>query len=175
MIQKSYQVDICSEKLSSTCSGNFLRITIDNSLTFEEQIEGLCKKASQKVIAVAKISSFTIFEQRKSIVNLFITFHFSYRPLVLMFHSRRLNNRIDHNHKWILKDLIDRSSHRKCSVRNVILRNFAKFTGKHLREGLFFDKVAGFPVNFEKFLRTSFYKTPLGNCFCFEFWQMTFT
>ena len=103
VIQKSYQVDICSEKLSSTCSGNFLRIKIDNSLTFEEQIEGLCKKASQKVIAVAKISSFTRFEQRKSIVNLFITFHFSYRPLVLMFHSRRLNNRIDHNHKWALR------------------------------------------------------------------------
>ena len=53
----------------------------------------------------------------------------------------------------------------------VVLRNFAKFTGKHLYQGLFFDKVAGlrpttlskkklwhrcFPVNFAKFLRTTF-------------------
>ena len=29
-----------------------------------------------------------------------------------------------------------------CSVRKNVLRNFAKFTGKHLRQILFFTKVA---------------------------------
>ena len=43
------------------------------------------------------------FEQRKRIVNLFITSHFSHYPLVWMFHSRRLNNRIDHIHERALK------------------------------------------------------------------------
>ena len=53
-----------------------------------------------------------------------------------------------------------------------ILRNFAKFTGKHLCQSLFLNKVAGlrlatlfkkrlwhrcFPVNFAKFLRTPFF------------------
>ena len=52
-----------------------------------------------------------------------------------------------------------------------VLRNFSKFTGKHLCQSLFFNKVAGlgpatllkqklwyryFPVNFVKFLRTRF-------------------
>ena len=52
-----------------------------------------------------------------------------------------------------------------------VLRNFAKFTGKHLCQSLFFNKVAGprpttlvkkrlwhrrFPVNFAKFLGTRF-------------------
>ena len=52
-----------------------------------------------------------------------------------------------------------------------VLRNFIKFTGKHLCQSLFFNKVAGlrwatllknklwhrcFPVNFAKFLRTPF-------------------
>ena len=50
--------------------------------------------------------------------------------------------------------------------RKGILRNFAKFTGKHLyqRLRLFFNKVAGlglwhrcFPVNFAKFPRTLFF------------------
>ena len=65
-----------------------------------------------------------------------------------------------------------RSSHRRCSVTNGVLRNFAKITGKHLRQGLFFNKVADlrpatllkkrlwhwcFPVNFAKFLRTPFF------------------
>ena len=53
-------------------------------------------------------------------------------------------------------------------MKKGVLRNFAKFTGKHLCQGLFFNKVAGlwaatllkkilwhscFPVNFAKFLR----------------------
>ena len=52
-----------------------------------------------------------------------------------------------------------------------VLRNFAKFTGKYLYQTFFFNKVAGlrfatllkrrlwhrcFPVNFAKFLKTSF-------------------
>ena len=40
--------------------------------------------------------------------------------------------------------------------KNVVLRNFAKFTGKHLCQSLFFNKVAGLA----KFLRT-----PPGDCF----------
>ena len=36
-----------------------------------------------------------------------------------------------------------RSSHRRCSVRKGVLRNFAKFTGKHLCQSLYFNKVAG--------------------------------
>ena len=43
-----------------------------------------------------------------------------------------------------------------------VLRDFTKFTGKHLCQSLFFGKVAGlrhrcFTVNFVKFLKTPFY------------------
>ena len=41
----------------------------------------------------------------------------------------------------ILKDLIDKSSHWKCSVRKGVLGNFVKCTGKHLCQSLFFNKV----------------------------------
>ena len=59
----------------------------------------------------------------------------------------------------------------KRSVRKGGLRNFSKFTGKHLCQSFFFDKVANlspatllkkglwhrcFLVRFEKFLRTTF-------------------
>ena len=36
-----------------------------------------------------------------------------------------------------------RSSHKRCSVRKGVLRNFAKFTGKYLCQSLYFNKVAG--------------------------------
>ena len=45
---------------------------------------------------------------------------------------------------------IFRSSHQGCSVRKGVLRNFAKFTGKHLRQSLFSNKVAGAACNFIK-------------------------
>ena len=63
------------------------------------------------------------------------------------------------------------SSHRRCSVKKGVLRNFAKFTGKNLCQSLFFNKVAGlwpatllkkrlwqrcFSVNFAGFLGTPF-------------------
>ena len=44
-----------------------------------------------------------------------------------------------------------RSSLRRCSVRKGVHRNFSKFTGKHLHQSLFFNKVPGLrPVTFEK-------------------------
>ena len=80
--KKSHHVVICNEKLSSTCSENFLGIKFDNKLTFEEHVEGVCKKASQKASAVVRISSLMRSEQRKRIFNLFVTSHFSYCSLV---------------------------------------------------------------------------------------------
>ena len=47
-----------------------------------------------------------------------------------------------------MKNLKARSSHQRSSVRKGILRNFAKFTGKHLHQSLFFNKVAGLANNF---------------------------
>ena len=44
---------------------------------------------------------------------------------------------------------LPRSSHQRFSVKKGVLRNFAKFTGKHLCRSLFFNKVAGLrPVTY---------------------------
>ena len=70
-----------------------------------------------------------------------------------------------------------RSSRPEMFCKKAVLRNFAKFTGKHLCQSFFFDKVVGlspatlskkrpwyrcFPVNFAKFLSTTFshHRTP---------------
>ena len=117
-------MDICSEKLSSKCSQNFLGVNIDNKLIFEEHVE-LCKKASQKLSAVARISSLMRFKQRKRIVNLFITSHFSHCSLVLMFHSWRLNNHsIDHIHERASRIIYqDYNSSFKELLRNIFYSN----------------------------------------------------
>ena len=49
------------------------------------------------------------------------------------------------------KNVCCRSCHRRCSIKKGFLRNFAKFTGKHLLQSLFFNKVVGLQVcNFIK-------------------------
>ena len=50
-----------------------------------------------------------------------------------------------------------RSSHQRCSIEKGVLRNFIKFTGKHMCESLFFNKVTGL-----KFLRTPFLQNTFG-------------
>ena len=59
--KKIHHVDICNETLSSACSEKLLGIKIDNKLFFEEHVEGLCKKASQKGNTQARISSLMRF------------------------------------------------------------------------------------------------------------------
>ena len=63
-----------------------------------------------------------------------------------------------------------RSSRRRCSFRKGVLRNFVKFIGKHLCQGLFFKKkrpyskrflAQMFSCEFSKFLRTPFLKKHL--------------
>ena len=49
--------------------------------------------------------------------------------------------------KTVYKTVLHRSRHRRCSLRKGVLRNLVKFTGKHLRQSLFFNKVAG-PCSF---------------------------
>ena len=55
-------------------------------------------------------------------------------------------------------------------MKKVVFRNFTKFTGKHLCQSLFFNKVAGlrnrcFPVNFVRSPTISFYSTLLDDYF----------
>ena len=42
-----------------------------------------------------------------------------------------------------VSESILRSSHQRCFVKKGVLRNVTKFTGKHLCQSLFFNKVAG--------------------------------
>ena len=66
---------------------------------------------------------------------------------------------------------MERISQQRCSIKRCVLKNFAKFIGKHLCQGLFLNKIdRSFPANFAKFLRTPFiYRTPTHDCLSIEF------
>ena len=57
-----------------------------------------------------------------------------------------------------------RSSHRRCSVKNGVLKNFAKFAGKYLCHGLFFNKTLAqiFSCEFCEISKNTFSTKDLG-------------
>ena len=78
-------------------------------------------------------------------------------------------------HEQPFTSIIYRSSHHKCSLRQGVLGNFAKFTGKHLCQSLSFNKVRPATLlkkslwhscEFCEFLKTPFLPFFLGDCFC---------
>ena len=78
-------------------------MTIDSDLKFDIHVNNLCKKATQKLNALARISGYMDSSKKITIMKAFITSHFSYCRLVWMFHSRELNNKINRIHESSLR------------------------------------------------------------------------
>ena len=89
-----------------------------------------------KVSRITKLSTFTVYKMLNNIESIDMVSPLSYSvnaakgDVYLYFANFSVNER--HN----------RSSHQRCSGKKGVLRNFAKFTGKHLCQSLFFNKVA---------------------------------
>ena len=99
------QINIGGMAVSNSKCDKLLGIHIDNKLTFEPHIRSLSKKASPKLNAVATISCSLKFDQRKLLLNAFITSQFSNAPVFWMFHNRKLNNHINRIHERALRIL----------------------------------------------------------------------
>ena len=54
----------------------------DNRLTFDCYISGLCKKASKKVNALARVSQYMNLSKRKILMNAFFDSQLKYCPLI---------------------------------------------------------------------------------------------
>ena len=100
---KSFQIKIGNETVSNSKYEKLLGVKVDHQLNFIEHASSLWKKTSQKLNALSGIASCVTFDQRRLIFNSFITLHFSYCPIVWMFHSRKLNERINHIHERVLR------------------------------------------------------------------------
>ena len=97
-------------------------------------VEDICKKASRKVHALARVTPYTTVSKRRILMNTFFRSQFSYCPLEWMCHSRTLNNKINRLHEWCLRivyndklssfqNLLDKS--RSVSVHTRNLQTFA--------------------------------------------------
>ena len=91
------------EQIMPTKTVELLGITIDNKLNFNEHITNLYKKANQKLHALARISKYLAKDKLRIIMNTFVKSQYNYFPLIWMFHSRILNNKINKLHERALR------------------------------------------------------------------------
>ena len=109
---KSHILLSCSEPSTALIDGSsiesntkeiLLGITIDRDLKFDEHVNNLCKKACQKLNALVRLAPFMNVDKKRMIMKAFIESQFGYCPLVWMFHSRSLNNKINRIHERALR------------------------------------------------------------------------
>ena len=80
-----------------------LGVPVDEHLQFEENIVKQCKKAGQKLSALARVCNTVNQERRRALMKAFTDSQFEYCPLIWMFCRRNLNNRINHLHERSLR------------------------------------------------------------------------
>ena len=69
-----------------------LGVTIDNMLTFYNQLKNLCKKIANKLNALTRTGRYLNHNQLRLIYNSFFKGQLSYCPLIWIFCSRRSNH-----------------------------------------------------------------------------------
>ena len=78
---------------SSSCE-KLLGITKDSDLKFDQHISDLCNKGSKNINALCRIRSYMYLEKRRIVIETFVESSLNYCPLIQMFDSRILNNKI---------------------------------------------------------------------------------
>ena len=80
-----------------------LGVVTDQKLNFKQHLNTVCLKASQKLHALARASTYMPKEKTRMVMRAFKMSQFSYCPLIWMFHDRRVNAKINHIHERALR------------------------------------------------------------------------
>ena len=73
-----------------------LGIKVDTKLNFNEHLNNIISKASHKVNAFSRVARYMSLSKKKILI---FNSQFSYCPLIWMFHSRIMNNKINRLHE----------------------------------------------------------------------------
>ena len=92
-----------NNEISSSNKEKLLGILLDNKLNFDSHITSLCKKAGQKLSALARTNHYLAQDQKLLLLNTVVKSNFSHCPLTWMFTSRYLNNALNSIHERALR------------------------------------------------------------------------
>ena len=96
-------IKIGSHEIANTKREKLLGVHLDNGLSFDYHISGICKKASRKVCALARVTSGMSLSKKHTLMNAFFNPQSNYCPLIWMCHSRENNNKVNRLHERCLR------------------------------------------------------------------------
>ena len=96
-------INIKDSSIERSSSEKFLGVTVDSNFTFAKHINELCKKGNQKLHSFTRCAKCTSTEKRRTLFKAFVVSQLNYCPLVRMFHTKELNNRINSLHEKALR------------------------------------------------------------------------
>ena len=96
-------VSIDGIQITSSTAETLLGITIDSELNFENQLSAICNKVSRRTNALGRIVNYMPRGKLHIVIKTFIEYQFNYCPLIWMFHSRTINNKINRLHERALR------------------------------------------------------------------------
>ena len=97
------RINARNETISNSSNQKLLRICFNSNFRFDDHVASFCKKASQKLNVLTRVAQYMNLGQHRSVMKAFICSQFGYYPLVWMFDSRKINNRINSLHKRALR------------------------------------------------------------------------
>ena len=80
-----------------------LGVEIHKDLNFDCHVKELYRNANRKLSALSRISRYAEVSKKRVLFKSFIESQFTYCPLIWMFHSRELNNKINKLHERALR------------------------------------------------------------------------
>ena len=108
---KKLCVSVNNQIIMSSDTVKLLGIIIDKDLTFNQHIDKLCKKATNKVNALSRISrSLNDTRKLKILANSFFFSIFQYCPIIWMLCTKKRAKQIDKLHKRLLKRLHNKNN-----------------------------------------------------------------
>ena len=97
---------IGSKEVKVASQVKLLGVEIDNKLNFE-QINRICKSASNQLNALTRLKQVLGFQERKALVNSFVLSNFNYCTLVWMLASSKSLTKTENLHKRALRFMLD--------------------------------------------------------------------
>ena len=101
-IQSNIKIKFGEAIVEESSEEKLLGMILDKKLNFKSYISSLCKRASQKLHALARVSTLMDPGKLRLLMNSFINAQFSHFPLIWMFHDRNLNAKVNKIHERAL-------------------------------------------------------------------------
>ena len=100
---ENFEANINENRISNTRFEKLLDVTFNNQLNFNHHISKICKTASNKLHALARVSNYIDEDKKRILFNSYFSSQFNDCPLIWMNHNKSINKKINNLHKRALR------------------------------------------------------------------------